>query len=47
MASGGVPVEAVPLGDGKILIQGREAGANIVNAGGRTSFKTYWHEAYR
>ncbi len=43
LGSGGIPVEVVPLGGGQILVQGQEAGENIMDIGGRTSFKTYWH----
>ncbi|MCH9675233.1 MAG: hypothetical protein K0U93_27575 [Gammaproteobacteria bacterium] len=44
LGSGGIPVEVVPLDEGHVLIQGQEAGQNIVKAPGRTSYKTYWHE---
>jgi len=44
LASGGIPVEAVPLGQGQILVQGREGSNNIMQISGRTSFKTFWHE---
>lgn len=44
LASGGIPVEVVPLGAGELLVQGQEAGQNIMNAGGQMSFKTYWHD---
>jgi type IV pilus assembly protein PilY1 len=47
LASGGIPVAVVPLGGGELLIQGQEAGQNIVNAGGQMSFKTYWHEIFQ
>ena len=47
LGSGGIPVQVVPLGGGLVLIQGQEVGDNIVSTGGRTSFKTYWHERYR
>jgi len=47
LASGGIPVAVVPLGAGELLVQGQEAGQNIVNAGGQTSFKTYWHEIFQ
>jgi type IV pilus assembly protein PilY1 len=47
LASGGIPVAVVPLGAGELLIQGQEAGQNIVNAGGQMSFKTYWHEIFQ
>lgn len=44
LASGGIPVEVVPLGAGEVLVQGQEAGQNFMDAGGQMSFKTYWHE---
>lgn len=47
LASGGIPVEVVPLGAGELLVQGQEAGQNIINAGGQMSFKTYWHEIFQ
>jgi Tfp pilus tip-associated adhesin PilY1 len=47
LASGGIPVEVVPLGGGELLIQGQEAGQNIMNAGGKLNFKTYWHEIFQ
>jgi type IV pilus assembly protein PilY1 len=47
LASGGIPVEVVPLGAGELLIQGQEAGQNIVSTGGLMSFKTYWHEIFQ
>jgi type IV pilus assembly protein PilY1 len=47
LASGGIPVEVVPLGAGQLLVQGQEAGQNIMNAGGQMSFKTYWHEIFQ
>jgi type IV pilus assembly protein PilY1 len=47
LASGGIPVEVVPLGAGELLVQGQEAGQNIMNAGGQMSFKTYWHEIFQ
>ena len=47
LASGGIPVAVVPLGAGELLVQGQEAGQNIVNAGGQMSFKTYWHEIFQ
>jgi hypothetical protein len=40
-------VEVVPLGAGELLVQGQEAGQNIMNAGGQMSFKTYWHEIFQ
>jgi type IV pilus assembly protein PilY1 len=46
LASGGIPVAVVPLGAGELLIQGQEAGQNIVDAGGQMNFKTYWHEVF-
>lgn len=46
LASGGIPVEVVPLGGGELLVQGQEAGENIMNVGGQMSFKTYWHEVF-
>ncbi len=46
LASGGIPVDIVPLGEGHVLVQGQEAGENIMTTSGRTSFKTYWHELY-
>ena len=46
LASGGIPVEVVPLTQGKLLVQGQEAGENILDAEVRTGFKTYWHEIY-
>jgi hypothetical protein len=46
LESGGIPVEVVPLGEGRVLIQGQQAGENIMSPGGKTSFKTYWHELY-
>jgi len=47
LASGGIPVEVVPLGAGELLVQGQEAGQNIVSTGGLMSFKTYWHETFQ
>jgi type IV pilus assembly protein PilY1 len=47
LASGGIPVAVVPLGAGELLIQGQEAGQNIVDTGGQMSFKTYWHETFQ
>lgn len=47
LASGGIPVEVVPLSAGELLVQGQEAGQNIMNAGGKMSFKTYWHEIFQ
>jgi hypothetical protein len=47
LASGGIPVEVVPLGAGELLVQGQEAGQNIMNTGGQMSFKTYWHEIFQ
>ena len=47
LGSGGIPVQVVPLGGGKVLAQGQEVGENIVDTGGQTSFKTYWHESYQ
>ncbi|NCF82593.1 MAG: hypothetical protein GWP74_13385 [Proteobacteria bacterium] len=47
LASGGIPVEVVPLGAGELLVQGQEAGQNIVDTGGQMSFKTYWHEIFQ
>ena len=47
LGSGGIPVQVVPLGGGKVLVQGQEVGENIVDTGGQTSFKTYWHESYQ
>jgi type IV pilus assembly protein PilY1 len=47
LASGGIPVEVVPLSAGELLVQGQEAGQNILNAGGQMSFKTYWHEIFQ
>jgi type IV pilus assembly protein PilY1 len=44
LGSGGIPVEVVPLGSGQILVQGQEVGENIVSTGGKTGFRTYWHE---
>lgn len=44
LGSGGIPVEAVPLGPSAVLVQGQEAGENIMTTGARVSFKTYWHE---
>ena len=35
------------LGWRKGLAQGQEVGENIVDTGGQTSFKTYWHESYQ
>jgi type IV pilus assembly protein PilY1 len=46
LASGGIPVAVVPLGGGELLVQGQEAGQNIMNTGGQMSFKTYWHEIF-
>ena len=46
LASGGIPVEVVPLGAGELLVQGQEAGENIMAIGGLMSFKTYWHEIF-
>ena len=47
LGGGGIPVQVVPLGEGKVLIQGQETGENIISVGGRTSFRTYWHERFR
>lgn len=47
LASGGIPVEVVPLGAGQLLVQGQEAGQNIMDAGGQMNFKTYWHEIFQ
>ena len=47
LASGGIPVAVVPLSAGELLVQGQEAGQNIVNAGGQMNFKTYWHEVHQ
>lgn len=47
LASGGIPVEVVPLGAVELLVQGQEAGENIMNVGGQMSFKTYWHEIFQ
>lgn len=44
LASGGIPVEVVPLGQDLLLVQGQEAGENIVEAGVRTNWKTFWYE---
>ncbi len=44
LGSGGIPVEVVPLGSGQILVQGQEVGENIVSTGGKTGFRTFWHE---
>jgi type IV pilus assembly protein PilY1 len=46
LASPGIPVEVVPLGGGLILVQGQEAGDNIISAGLKTGFRSYWHEFY-
>ena len=47
LASGGIPVQVVPLSEGKLLVQGQEAGANIVDTNVRTGYKTYWYEVYK
>lgn len=44
LASPGIPVEPVPLGGPLILIQGQEAGQNIVNVEGQFAFRTYWYD---
>jgi type IV pilus assembly protein PilY1 len=44
LESGGIPVEAVPLGDDIVLIQGQAGGQNIQETGTITSWKTYWYE---
>ncbi len=46
LGSGGIPVEVVPIGQGKILVQGQEAGENIVNTGAKSNLRTYWHERF-
>ena len=46
LGSGGIPVEVVPLSRGHVLVQGQEAGENIMDTNIRTGFKTYWHEVY-
>jgi len=47
LGSGGIPVEVVPLGNGELLVQGQEAGQNIMKGGSNLSLKTYWHEVYQ
>ena len=46
LGSGGIPVEAVPLGSGDVLFQGQEAGQNIQRFYDRMSYKTYWYEHF-
>ena len=43
LASPGIPVEAVPLGGGLVLLQGESPGENILDVGGNYAFKTYWY----
>ena len=47
LGSGGIPVEVVPLGQGEVLVQGQEAGQNIMPITGQLGFKTYWHEIFQ
>lgn len=53
LASGGIPVEVVPLGKDLILVQGQASGlntaatSNIVSTGTRTSWKTFWYDLFR
>ncbi|MGR8919699.1 MAG: pilus assembly protein [Gammaproteobacteria bacterium] len=44
LASGGIPVEVVPVGDDYVLVQGQEAGQNIQKVNASTSWRTYWYE---
>ena len=46
LGSGGIPVKVVPLNEGYLLVQGQEAGENILKVNVRTGIKTYWHETY-
>ena len=46
LGSGGIPVQVVPLSQGHILVQGQEAGENIMKLTIQTGFKTYWHEQF-
>lgn len=45
LASGGIPVEVVPIGDEHVLIQGQEAGQNIQRVPATMSWRTYWYQA--
>ena len=47
LGSGGIPVEVVPLGQGEVLVQGQEAGQNIMQLTGQLGFKTYWYEIFQ
>jgi type IV pilus assembly protein PilY1 len=47
LGSGGIPVEVVPLGNGELLVQGQEAGQNIMQGSANVSLKTYWHEIFQ
>ncbi len=51
LESGGIPVEAVPLGDDLVLMQGQAAGSNTGSAGSNIQsvgpggfWKTYWYD---
>jgi type IV pilus assembly protein PilY1 len=44
LGSGGIPVKVVPLNEGYVLVQGQEAGENIVKVNVQTGYKTYWYE---
>jgi type IV pilus assembly protein PilY1 len=44
LGSGGIPVKVVPLNESYVLVQGQEAGENIVKVNVQTGYKTYWYE---
>lgn len=47
LASGGIPVEVVPIGDEYVLVQGQETGQNIQSVQGRSNWRTFWYEVPR
>lgn len=47
LASGGIPVEVVPIGDEYVLVQGQETGQNIQAVQGRSNWRTFWYEVPR
>ena len=47
LASGGIPVEVVPIGDDYVLVQGQETGQNIQTVQGRSNWRTFWYEVPR
>ena len=44
LGGGGIPVEVVPIGNNRVLVQGQEVGQNIQTVNSPTNWQTYWYQ---